>query len=89
MPEASRLLISVSQENGQLVTTIQHRAEGLSEDDLEQFFFPRFTSKGGSAVLELPLAKAIIHRHGGKIDVNREKENDIVLVIALPYKSLV
>jgi PAS domain S-box-containing protein len=87
MPEAAKLLISVSLENGQLVTTIQHKAEGLSEDDLEQFFFPRFTSKGGSAVLELPLAKAIIHRHGGKIDVIREHDNDIVLEIALPFKS--
>lgn len=87
MPEGAKLLVAVSQKNVQLVTTIRHRAEGLSEDDLEQFFFPRFTSKGGSAVLELPLAKAIIHRHGGKVDVIREDENDIVLEIALPIKS--
>ena len=88
MPEGAKLSISASQENGQLVTIIRHRAEGLSEDDLEQFFFPRFTSKGGSAVLELPLAKVIIHRHGGKIDVIREHENDIHLRIELPVQGL-
>ena len=87
MPEGAELLLSMSQENGYLVTIIRHRAEGLSKEDLDQFFFPRFTSKGGSGVLELPLSKMIIHRHGGKIDVFREDENDIALKIELPVKS--
>ena len=87
MPEREKLYISLSQENGYLVSIIRHRAEGLAEEDLEQFFFPRFTSKVGAAVLELPLSKLIIHRHGGKIDVFRESENTIVLKTKLPIAS--
>jgi PAS domain S-box-containing protein len=86
MPEGEELYISMSQEKGYLVSIIRHRAEGLAEEDLEQFFFPRFTSKVGAAVLELPLSKLIIHRHGGKIDVCRETENKIALKIELPIK---
>ena len=87
MPEGEELYISMSQEKGYLVSIIRHRAEGLAEEDLEQFFFPRFTSKVGAAVLELPLSKLIIHRHGGKIGVCRETENKIALKIELPIKS--
>lgn len=87
MPERGKLHLSMFQENGHLVSIIQHRAEGLAEEDLEQFFFPRFTSKAGAAVLELPLSKLIIHRHGGEIDVFREGESTIVLRTKLPITS--
>jgi len=65
------------------VITIRYRAEGLAEDDLEQFFFPRFTGKAESTMHDLPRSKIIIHRDGGKIDVLR-KGKDIVLRIELP-----
>ena len=84
LPEGERLFLSMSDMQNHLMITIRHRAEAISEDDLDQFFFPRLTSRPGSAVLDLPLSKVIIHRHGGKIDVVSEGENMIVLRIELP-----
>ena len=83
MPEGERLSVSTIMEDENPAVIIRYRAEGLAEDDLEQFFFPRFTGKPESTVHDLPLSKIIIHRHGGKIDVLR-KGKDIVLRIELP-----
>ena len=83
MPEGERLFVSTMMEDENPVVIIRYGAEGLAEDDLEQFFFPRFTGKAESTVHDLPRSKIIIHRHGGKIDVLR-KEKDIVLRIELP-----
>lgn len=86
MPEGEKLSVSTMMEDENPVVTIRYRAEGLAEDDLEQFFFPRFTGKPESTVHDLPLSKIIIHRHGGKIDVLR-KGTDIVLRIELSALS--
>jgi len=83
MPAGEKLFVSTMMEDENPVVIIRYRAEGLAEDDLEQFFFPRFTGKAESTMHDLPRSKIIIHRHGGKIDVLR-KEKDIVLRIELP-----
>ena len=83
MQEGDTLFVSTRREHDNLLITIHYRAEKLAEDDVEQFFFPRFTGKDESVVHELPLTKIIIHRHGGKIDVFREGE-EVVLKIELP-----
>ena len=86
MPEREKLFVSTIMENENPVVIIRYKAQGLAEDDLEQFFFPRFTGKDKATVHDLPLSKIIIHRHGGKIDVLR-KGKDIVLRIELPAVS--
>ncbi len=87
MPEGDRLVLQMAVEEGRAVIDIRYRAGNLSEEDLEQFFFPRFTSEAGAEVLDLPLSKMIIHRHGGKIEVSREEESGILVRVELPAKS--
>ena len=84
MPENERLSLSVFQEDGYVVIIIKHKMEGLSHEDIEQFFFPRMIGKTRLNIQNLPLSKIIIHRHGGKIDISREKGKVIVLRIELP-----
>jgi PAS domain S-box-containing protein len=84
MAEGETLFLSMSDMQDHLMITIRYRGEALSEDDLDQFFFPRLAGRAGSAVLDLPLSKVIIHRHGGHIDVLREDGNMIVFRIELP-----
>lgn len=83
MHEGDALWVSTRSDRDNLLVAIRYRAESLAEDDLEQFFFPRFTGKDETAVHELPLTKIIIHRHGGRVDVFRKGE-DVVLRIELP-----
>jgi len=83
MHEGDALWVSTRSDHDNLLMAIRYRAKSLAEDDLEQFFFPRFTGKDETVVHELPLTKIIIHRHGGRIDVSRKGE-DVELRIELP-----
>jgi PAS domain S-box-containing protein len=87
IPEGENLTLSGGVDHEVLRLTIQHPAAGLADDDLDQFFLPRFAGKAGPSVLDLPLAKIIIHRHGGKIDVSWEGERKLALRVELPLKS--
>jgi len=88
MREGDTLDVATQPNHDSLFIMIRYRAESLAEDDLEQFFFPRFAGKDESVVHDLPLSKIIIHRHGGKIDVFREGEK-VVLKIELSVASVV
>ena len=83
MPEGGKLSIGTDSEGNNVVATIRHDAKGLASEDLTQFFFPRFTGKAETTIHDLPLAKVVIHRHGGKVDVFRDGK-DVVLRIELP-----
>ncbi|MFO7985918.1 MAG: cache domain-containing protein [Desulfatiglandaceae bacterium] len=84
IPCGERLFVSTRADAEHLILTVQHKGNGLCREDLNQFFYPHITGKAESTILELPLSKIIIHRHGGKADVHREGE-DIVLWVELPY----
>ncbi len=83
MHEGDILWVSTRRDQESLRVAIRYRAEGLAPEDVEQFFFPRFTGEAEAVVHELPLTKIIIHRHGGKIDVAR-KADHVILSIELP-----
>ena len=84
MPEEETLFLGTGSEaDNVVVATIRHNAKGLANEDLSQFFYPRFTGKAETTIHDLPLARVVIHRHGGKVDVFRDGE-DVVLKIELP-----
>ena len=83
MPEGETLSVVTDSEGDNVVATIRHDVKGLAKEDLSQFFFPRFTGKAETTIHDLPLAKVVINRHGGKVDVFRDGA-DVVLRIELP-----
>jgi PAS domain S-box-containing protein len=87
MPEGETLQVASRLENDRAVVEISHKMGALADEDLEQFFLPRFAGKPDSLVLDLPLSKIIIHRHGGTIKVSRKEGNGIMLTIELPAKT--
>ena len=86
MPEGEKLFLTTGSEVDNVVTTIRHDATGLANEDLSQFFYPRFTGKAETTIHDLPLARVVIHRHGGRVDVFRDGK-DVVLRIELPMVS--
>ncbi|EFK10504.1 PAS domain S-box protein [delta proteobacterium NaphS2] len=88
MPEGEKLFLSTDGGTENVMITIRHNAKGLANEDLSQFFYPRFTGNAETTIHDLPLARIVIHRHGGKVDVFREGEN-VVLKIELPLKQQV
>ena len=56
----------------------------VSEDDLDHFFYPFATSVDRPQMLDLPMAKMIIHKHQGLVELQRKDRDTIVLSITLP-----
>ena len=60
------------------------RGVRLSEDDLEHFFYPFATSVDRPQMLDLPMAKMIIHKHQGLVELKRKDRDIVMLSITLP-----
>jgi signal transduction histidine kinase len=84
VPPDERLLVSSALENDRVVVRVRHKVTGFSEDDFDHFFLPRLAEKQGVKVLELPLCKIIVHRHGGSVDAHPAGDGDLELEINLP-----
>lgn len=83
-PGEESVTISSGVEDKKAILEITHMMTHISDDDLEQFFFPHIEQKIEESVLDLPLAKIIIHRHGGRIDLAKAGENILIMTIELP-----
>jgi PAS domain S-box-containing protein len=88
-PKGEILLLSTTPMDDTLVVTLRHKLSHLSDKDLEQFFFPHVEEEPESTVLDLPLSKIIIHRHGGKVDLHPEEENILTMRIEFPLRGSV
>ncbi len=85
-PEGEKLVVSSSRSGDRAVVRLRHKVHRLSEDDLDKFFFPHVEETREWTVVDLPLSRIVIHRHGGKIDLSRDGESAVVLKIELPVK---
>lgn len=86
MPEGEQLILTSSQLGDRVVVSMSHKIHRLSDDDLDKFFFPHIEEEMAWEILDLPLSKIIIHRHGGKVDLIREGNNVITVRIELPLR---
>lgn len=89
VPQGESIYISTDKVGDRIIMNMKHKALNFSEDDLEKFFFPHMEEDSkGEILMDLPLSRIIIHRHGGTIDINLDKDNILVLRIELPIRSL-
>jgi PAS domain S-box-containing protein len=68
-PQGTRILLGASQHNGRIRFSIQDEGPGIAEQDQEHLFDPFWQApKGkGGVGLGLPIAKAIVQAHGGRM----------------------
>jgi len=89
-PRGGTLTVGLSHEDRQLRLEVRDQGVGIAEADLDAVFERHFRStKGaelvsGGAGLGLPLAKAIVHNHDGRIEVLSEQGVGTAVVIRLP-----
>jgi PAS domain S-box-containing protein len=83
-PLDENISVSTTFRDDEVVVTITHEFKHMSNSDIEQFFFPHIEQKLEESVLDLPLSKIIIHRHGGKINLIKIGDNTLKIIIAFP-----
>ncbi len=71
---------------GENVINLEIEVSGIrvSDDDLEHFFYPFAMRVDDEGTLELPIAKMIIHKHKGIVEIYRKSADQLVLAISLP-----
>lgn len=84
-PSGETIRLVMTKEDGSLVISMCFKAQGLDQEDIDQFFLPRQVEALERATPDLPLAKVIIHRHGGAVEVAGDRSGEFVrLKIELP-----
>jgi PAS domain S-box-containing protein len=56
----------------------------VSPDDIEHFFYPFTTRLEPSRAIDLPLAKMVIHKHRGVLQLRRKEPDLLLLSLSLP-----
>jgi PAS domain S-box-containing protein len=87
MPPEDTLEVRSLAEGDRVVIRFTCKGSRVSDGDLEQFFFPHLEQNPEESVLDLPLSKIIIHRHGGRVRVFRDGDL-LVTEIELPLRPV-
>lgn len=71
--------------NDEVVIEIKNNGNPISSKDMEKIFEPYFSKKQGGTGLGLPIAKAAVEDHGGRIECESGKET--IFKIFLPIRK--
>nr|MBF0222989.1 sensor histidine kinase [Desulfobulbaceae bacterium] len=84
--EQGTITVKTSFVNNQLLVTFCDTGEGISAERLGRVFDPFYTTKkiGEGTGLGLSISYTIIHRHGGKIDIDSKPGEGTTFEITLP-----
>lgn len=87
MPEGGDLTIRARLENDRLALEFEDTGVGISPENLRNIFAPFFTTKpvGEGTGLGLYIVNAIVHRNGGKIEVESEPGKGSIFRVVLPF----
>jgi signal transduction histidine kinase len=79
--------LAVRTQAGENSLNVEMTARGVqvSEDDIQHFFYPFTGGQNDAKTFDLPLAKMIIHKHGGLIDLKRKDSSQVQILISLPH----
>ena len=84
--ENKKIEVSVSEVNNEVEILIADNGKGISEDDSEKVFEPKFTTKTSGMGLGLPMVKNIVEAYGGTISFTSEMDKGTVFKVILPKK---
>lgn len=80
------ITISTALDCGSVIIRFQDNGSGISEDVLPHIFEPFYTTKdvGQGTGLGLPLSKAIVEQHGGKLTLDHTSKDGSCFTVVLP-----
>lgn len=87
MQDGGELTIEARDDGDNIVISFQDTGEGISPENLQQIFYPFFTTKDKGTGLGLAIAYRIIEDHGGKINVRSRPGHGSVFEVVLPAET--
>lgn len=84
--EYKNIEVKVSENNGDVIINIADNGKGISEEDRERVFEPKFTTKSSGMGLGLPMIKNIVEAYNGTIYFTSKLNKGTVFKVVLPKK---
>jgi signal transduction histidine kinase len=88
-PMTNRIWVSLESDEESVVIRVRDTGCGISEEQLEQIFYPLYTTKGssGGSGLGLPICKQIVEEMDGLIDVDSVVDRGSTFKVTLPRRQ--
>jgi len=84
IPSGASLSIGTAFDQGMFQLVMRYPVRHMSRDDVEHFFYPFTTFKVDYQLVDLPMSKILVHKHGGMIEVKLGKSGELSIRILLP-----
>ena len=84
--ENPKIEVKVNEDNGHVIISVADNGKGISEEDKNKVFEPKFTTKSSGMGLGLPMVKNIIEAYGGNITFVSEMNRGTVFTVKIPKK---
>ena len=82
--DTRRITILALRVGGEILVQVRDSGPGLTDHALEHLFEPLFTTKAGGVGLGMPICKAIVDAHGGRLWADTPAEGGAMLSLTLP-----
>ena len=79
-----KIEVTVSEDNGNVEIIVADNGKGISDEDKDKIFEPKFTTKSSGMGLGLGIVKNIIESHGGIISFVSTPKKGTTFTIVLP-----
>ena len=92
MKEKGEIQVTTHRSGEYAKVILAYKVPYISDDDIEHFFYPFVADypfakgKPDAAIMDVPMCRIIIHKHGGVIDVSKGKNNVVKIGISLPFE---
>jgi PAS domain S-box-containing protein len=92
MKEKGEIQVATHRNGEYAKVILAYKVPYISDDDIEHFFYPFVADypfakgKPDAAIMDVPMCRVIIHKHGGVIDVSKENNNVVKIAISLPFE---
>lgn len=79
------LFVSTAREEGMFSLSFRYPVE-MSPDEVDHFFYPFKWTQAAHEVVDLPLTKILVDKHGGTINVSLVRAGEIFVQVLLPFR---
>ncbi|GAA4940154.1 HAMP domain-containing sensor histidine kinase [Algibacter agarivorans] len=79
-----KIVINVGDDNGNVVITVSDNGSGVSEENKDKVFEPKFTTKTSGMGLGLAMVKNIVETYKGSISFVSEKDKGTIFKVSFP-----
>jgi len=92
MRQEDGIEVTTGKSGGYVTVTLAYKVSFISDDDIEQFFYPFVVDYpfrkevADEDIMDLPICRVLIRKHGGIINVEKDDKNLLNITISLPHE---